>query len=72
MSKNKIRRVSNGSSFFITQVIQMEVFSMFIGNKEAALEVLKELEREVINCYVVGNDDIAKAARELREALEEA
>ena len=45
---------------------------MFIGNKEAALEVLKELEREVPNCYVVGNDDIAKAARELREALEEA
>lgn len=45
---------------------------MFIGNKEAALEVLEELEREVVNCYIIGNDDIAKAAKELREALEEA
>ena len=45
---------------------------MYIGNKEAALEVLEELEREVISCYIVGNDDIAKAVKELREALEEA
>ena len=44
---------------------------MDIGNKAAALEVLQELERELLQCYIVGNGDIAKAAEELRAALEE-